>query len=156
MEPFDGYPDWLRDNPRCLGGGNCRTEYGLRLQQITGQRSCVYCGLSLADTYEHWLLLSVEHVLPQQTMSRGPEWKQWVDNVYNLAICCQPCNTLLNGFRLAPEVGAPTTYDGFFALRDAFFSEKKAYVQKWHEAQRRIFDTKPWDRPLDPSTLPRY
>jgi hypothetical protein len=35
MEPFDSYPTWLRENPRCLGGGSCRTGYGLLLQRIT-------------------------------------------------------------------------------------------------------------------------
>ena len=40
MEPFDSYPKWLRENPRCLSGASCRTGYGLMLQRIIKSRPC--------------------------------------------------------------------------------------------------------------------
>ncbi len=66
MEPFASYPEQGRKplgRPRDLTGAR-RSGYGLSLQRMTGQSACAYCGLSLVDTYEHWLLMPVDHVVP--------------------------------------------------------------------------------------------
>ena len=57
MMPFDRYPGRGTMFLGKCGGANCRHGYGLMLQQLTGQTSCAYCGLSLIHTYEHWLLM---------------------------------------------------------------------------------------------------
>ncbi len=66
MEPFASYPEQGREplgRPRDLTGAR-RSGYGPSLQRMTGQPACAYCGLSLVDTYEHWLLMPVDHVVP--------------------------------------------------------------------------------------------
>ena len=72
MEPFFSYPGHGRQplgRPRDPTGA-CRSGYGLGLQRLTGQTSCAYCGVSLVDTYAHWLLLSVDHVVPRGEAQR--------------------------------------------------------------------------------------
>jgi len=154
MEPFDSYPTWLRDNPRCLAGTDCRTGYGLLLQQITRQTRCVYCGMSLVDTYEHWLHLTVDHVIPSYMM-KEPGWREWADNANNMVICCSACNIFLNGFRIRPGTPTPTNWDEFECLRDSAFGQKREQARQRHCAERRIFEGRPWEKPVDPSTLPR-
>ena len=98
IEPFSSYPPWGTVPPRCLSGGNARTGYVLKLQQITGQTRCAYCEMDLTDTYEHWLMISHDHVIPRNAAKIvGIEW---VDNLYNIVLCCSTCNTFLNRYRI--------------------------------------------------------
>ncbi len=154
MEPFDRYPKWLEDNPRCLFGSGSRTGYGLVLQQITRQTSCAYCGLSLVDSYEHWLLLSVDHVIPQH-MARHDGWREWADNANNMVICCSGCNGFLNGYRLKPEPSAPTSFAEFAELRNDVFAAKRVYAQSQRALAESFYSSKPWEREVDPAMLPR-
>ena len=154
MEPFDSYPPWLRENPRCLGGGSCRTGYGLLLQQITRQTKCAYCGLDMAGSYEYWLHMSLDHVIPGY-MAKREGWRTWVDNANNLVLCCSACNAFLNGFRIAADAAAPANFEGFERLRDSVFVQKKEQALQRHEHERRIFNSRPWEKDVDPSTLPR-
>lgn len=153
-QPFGSYPEWLKDNPRCLAGTACRTGYGLMLQQITRQTSCAYCGMSMVDTYEHWLLMSVDHVIPGY-MAKHEDWREWVDNANNMVICCSACNGFLNRFPMGTAPQAPTSFEEFAALRDSVFCQKRAQARARHERERGAFDGKPWEKEVDPSTLPR-
>ena len=66
MNVFDRYPlggRVLLGRPKNLTGA-CRSGYGLELQRRTGETSCAYCDVSLIDEYHHWLLLSIDHVVP--------------------------------------------------------------------------------------------
>jgi hypothetical protein len=154
MEPFAGYPSWLEHNPRCLRGSSCRTGYGLLLQQITRQTQCAYCGQSLIDTHEHWLLLSVDHVLPDY-MKRHEGWREWVDNANNMVICCAGCNGFINGYRLPPETSAPTNFAEFVELRNWVFSGKKAHALDRLAREQEFYRSRPWEQEIDPKTLPR-
>ena len=64
MEPFDQYPGGGRQLLGKMTGANCRHEYGLKLQKLTGQTCCAYCRVSLVEDYYRWLLMSVDHVIP--------------------------------------------------------------------------------------------
>jgi len=154
MEPFDSYPEWLKDRPRCLTGGSCRTGYGLILQRITHQTRCAYCGMSLVDTYDHWLHMTVDHVIPGY-MAKREGWGKWVDNANNMVICCSACNGFLNRFPMGTAPQAPTSFEEFAALRDSVFCQKRAQARARHERERGAFDGKPWEKEVDPSTLPR-
>ena len=154
MEPFESYPEWLKNNPRCLGGGSSRTGYGLVLQRITKQTECAYCELSMVNTYHHWLHMTVDHVIPGY-MAKHEGWREWVDNANNMVICCSACNGFLNGFRLAADTRPPSTFEEFVARRDSLFSEKKARALKRHEHERCIFEKRPWEKDLDCATLRR-
>jgi hypothetical protein len=152
--PFGSYPNSLKDNPRCLAGTACRTGYGLMLQQITGQTRCAYCDLDISDTYDHWLHLSVDHVIPA-SMAKHEGWREWVDNADNMVICCSACNGFLNGFRICEDAVAPTTFEEFAALRAAVFRRKQAKALERHKGERQVFDSRPWEQEIDPDTLTR-
>jgi hypothetical protein len=144
MKPFDSYPKWGTIDPRCLGGGSCRTGYGAKLQQLTGQTTCAYCGLDLTDAYEHWVLLSVDHVIPGSVIrTHGDGWRQWVDNLHNLVICCSACNGFSNRYR--PSLGEPpATFEEFCQVRDRVFAERMERVQERRRLEQRLFETRPW------------
>lgn len=154
MEPFDSYPEWLRESPRCLGGGSCRTGYGLRLQQITGQTACAYCGLDMVGSYHHWLHLTLDHVIPGY-VAKMPGWREWVDNANNTVICCSACNAFLNGFRMPADAKPPSTFGEFVVLRSAVFHEKKTRALQRQDQERAVFEAKPWEQAIDPETLPK-
>jgi hypothetical protein len=64
MEPFDSYPG---GDGQLLGfskGSNCRHQYGLAFMQRTGQKLCAYCGSDFTATYEQWLTMALDHVIP--------------------------------------------------------------------------------------------
>ena len=65
MLPFDFYNEGGRKPIGIFTGGNCRRGYGLKFMQKTGQTSCAYCGLSLIASYETWLNMAIDHVVPK-------------------------------------------------------------------------------------------
>jgi hypothetical protein len=64
--PFDSYPGGGKELLGKLRGsdGTSRRGYGLDFQRRTGQSSCAYCGSNLVENYVHWLLMSIDHVVP--------------------------------------------------------------------------------------------
>ena len=133
MMPFDRYPGGGTMFLGKCGGGNCRHGYCLTLQQLTGQTSCAYCGLSLVDTYEHWLLMSVDHVIPTQTgLALGIE-RSWVEDFCNTVLSCSGCNGFRNRFPLPATAAIPTGIKDFVELRDAIFLTRKELILTAHE-----------------------
>ncbi len=138
--PFDAFPGAGR---QLLGhvktsGRNCRRDYGPPVFQRCGAR-CVYCGVDLNSSYERWLHISVDHVVPELTIGRG--WPaEWVRDAANLVTCCRTCNELLNDFygqywpRQLPD--RPTSLAAFFEIRDRFFDEKLLTAQERQRAER--------------------
>ena len=62
--------------------------------------SCAYCDVSLVDDYYHWLLMSVDHVVPSSEAKRlGIPVASYEDYI-NLVLCCSGCNGFGNRFRL--------------------------------------------------------
>ena len=100
MRPFDQYPNDGSEIMRKMKGGNSRRGYGLELQILTGQTECAYCGVSLVDDFYHWLLLSVDHVIPQKESQRLGIPIEWFDSYSNLVICCSGCNGFDNRKKL--------------------------------------------------------
>jgi hypothetical protein len=149
MEPFDKYPDWLKEYPKCIGGASCRYEYGLRLQRITGQTTCAYCGLDMAGDYRNWLQLSVDHVIPVNTITKElPEWKQWVENAFNKVICCRACNEFFNQHKLKDIKQLPTSWEEFENIRDEIFLKKKEIACARHGKEYDFFLQRKWEAPL--------
>lgn len=145
MKPFDGYPGNGRQLLGKHRGTNCRHEYGLDLQRLTKQTSCAYCGISLIETYERWLMLSVDHVIPTKTGLATGIKPKWLEDMSNMVICCSACNSFGNRFELPRDTHAPETVDEFFELRDRTFIARKAVVLECHSRERRFFETKPWE-----------
>lgn len=146
--PFDHYPG---EGATLLGkcaGGNCRHEYGLKLQRLTGQTSCAYCELSLVDTYEHWLLMSVDHVIPMRTgLELGIE-PSWLEDFCNTVLCCSGCNGFKNRFKLPSTSEVPSESKGFVELRDAIFATRKELILTAREKEREFYSSRPWEKPL--------
>ena len=64
MLPFDLYPAGGRQLLGMSKGANARHEYGLKFMQLTRQTHCAYCDTGLTASYEMWLRLVLDHVIP--------------------------------------------------------------------------------------------
>lgn len=130
--PFDNYPEGGRQLLGRRKGNNCRKGYGLGLQRITGQTTCGYCGLNLVGTYEHWLHLEVDHVVPWGAGRVLGVPDTWLDDLSNLVLACSACNRFNNREKTPAEMECPATLDEFFNLRDDLFRQRKARILAAH------------------------
>jgi hypothetical protein len=146
MSHFDSYPGAGRELLGKCSGGNCRHEYGLKLQRLTGQTACAYCELSLVDTYEHWLLMSVDHVIPTRTGLALGISADWLADYCNTVLCCWACNGFGNRYQLAAETIVPTDFAAFVKLRDETFALRKTLILGCHPKERQFYDSLPWER----------
>lgn len=143
--PFLKYPDQGR---RLLGKRsveNSRRGYGLALRRLSGLSSCAYCGMDLFDSYEHWLLLQVDHVIPTTVGKRLGIPVEWLEDYSNLVLACSACNSFDNQFDDPDVISAPQTENEFFDLRDAVFAKRKPRIYKCQSSERRFFEGKPWE-----------
>lgn len=124
-----GPPDRWGNAPRT---GSARTGYGLPAVQHSDGR-CAYCRIDLSSSYEAWLNLSLEHVVPQGSRQSPSIDPAWLGDLANCVLCCRACNEFLNGYR-APA-GA-STWDEFIELRDRVFVEKRDLVLRRHAIER--------------------
>jgi len=99
MQPFDSYPHQGRALLGVVKGSNCRHGYGLRFMQVTGQTSCAYCGRNFVDSYENWLNIALDHVIPISVCSGLGFAAEWVDDYANKVLACSACNGFRNRFR---------------------------------------------------------
>lgn len=143
--PFDGYPGKGRELLGNSRGDNCRHGYGLRLQRLTGATTCVYCDVDLTDTYEHWLLMSVDHVVPTQAGKALGIPAVWLDDFYNTVLCCSGCNSFDNRFELPDPTQEPKTLEEFFDLRDEIFLIRSKRIREKYDAETRFYRTRPWE-----------
>jgi len=135
--PFAAYPSAGRELlgvPR-WGDGTARRSYGRQVHELCGFR-CAYCGLNLG-TFEGWLQLSIDHVVPQQMIKVGYP-KAWVLDTINVVACCMACNGLFNRDPAALEV--PTTFDASLAIRDELFAQRRARIRKRREQELDWFE----------------
>jgi HNH endonuclease len=117
-----------------------RGGYGASVVQFYGNE-CAYCGRDFSNSYEDWLDLSVDHVVPRNAKDAGipPEW---IEDLHNHVPCCRACNEFLNGFRVTVDV--PTDIVGFLALRDSVLDAKRVRALERHTAEREKFEA--WQR----------
>ena len=137
--PFDSYRFsglQLLGRPRA-GDGTCRYGYGPPVFAECGT-DCVYCGRDLGSTYEAWLDVSVDHVIPRETVKRLDWPAEWVEDIANLVTSCRACNEFLNGYRVLDE--APVTLDEFLAHRDRHFIAKRDRVLETHGRERARYE----------------
>ena len=134
MKPFDDYPGGGYTILRTLKGANARREYGHWLVEH-GQTSCAYCGMSLVDSYDHWLLLTVDHVVPVSEKDRKEGHrlgipKSWHESYSNIVLACSGCNGFRNRYQV-PQQEAKESWEEseFFQLRDRVFQEKAVRIE---------------------------
>lgn len=139
-----------RLNKPAPGNLTARTGYGLPVFRQCGY-VCVYCGLDMRATFENWLQLSVDHVIPRQMKDHGFE-EALIEDITNLVTCCRACNDFGNRYLVAGD--APTSDDAFYDLRDRVFRHRKETILARREAERvayeRAMDDDRGSAPVDP------
>lgn len=146
--PFLKYPDQGRQLLGKRSVDNSRRGYGLALRRLTGLSSCAYCGMDLFDSYEHWLLLQVDHVIPTTVGKRLGIPSEWLEDYSNLVLSCSACNSFDNQFGAPEIISAPQTEDEFFDLRDAVFTKRKPRIFECQSLERSFFEGKPWEKKI--------
>ena len=151
MEPFDRYPGGGSVLLGALRGANARYEYGLQLQRVTGEHACAYCGMELTDTYEHWLLLTVDHVVPVSVARALRIPRPLYNDLINCVLACSACNGFDNRFSYEEPVATARgghrfgrSAEAFVELRNIVFAERRARITKLHAAERAFYAAKPW------------
>jgi hypothetical protein len=117
------------------GDGSCRGGYGLAVMRRYGT-TCAYCARDLAGSYEAWLDLSVDHVVPRNAIAVGVS-VEWIEDLLNHVTCCRACNEFLNGLRIT--VVPPTDLAAFTELRDFVLSVKRERAIERHRVERTKF-----------------
>lgn len=123
---------------RC--GANARREYGRQLHLLTGERCCAYCGLDLYASYEHWLLLQIDHVVPSGMARALGIPAAFFEDAINLVLACAGCNGFDNRYVDAAEPRADWDLDAFLALRDATFIVRYERIAARRALERVFFD----------------
>ncbi|MEZ5943938.1 MAG: HNH endonuclease signature motif containing protein [Planctomycetaceae bacterium] len=144
--PFDSYPDGGRKLLGRRSVTNSRRGYGLELRKLTNQTCCVYCGLDIYVSYENWLLLQVDHVIPTTVGKRLGIPSDWMEDYSNLVLACSGCNTFANQFDDMTIQDSPRTTEEFHALRDRVFLARKPIIEEYQRKEREFFDSAPWSR----------
>lgn len=145
---YEGGGRRLLGRPR-QGDLTARHGYGPPVFEQCGY-ACVYCGLDMRATFEGWLQLSVDHVIPRQ-MTRLGYPVEWVEDITNLVTCCRACNDFGNRYTVADP--PPTPEAAFFDLRDQVFQTRKAAVLAKRDQERAVYEKLPAlgpDRPSPP------
>ena len=139
MKPFDNYPGRGRELvERKLPSGTARHDYGPPVAEYCGYK-CAYCARDLAESYEAWLDLQVDHVIPRSAIKLGFREGR-IDDIANLVICCAACNAFLN--RHTVKDRPPDDLQMFFDLRDRVFEEKRRKARKRHDQERQFWTKK--------------
>ena len=132
------------DLPRKLSGRipwssqSSRRGYGLPVFERSNY-TCLYCKRDLKSTYENWLNISIEHIIPHSTLKVwGADFDIWIDDLSNTGACCRACNGFLTVFKLSSE--APKSLEEFYDLRDKVYLQKKELALRRHKVERTWFE----------------
>lgn len=144
MQPFDSYPHGGRTLLGRRSGGNARWEYGLKLQRLTGQTRCAWCDVDLVSDYHHWLLLTVDHVVPTAEAGRLGIPFDLSEDYLNLVLSCAGCNGFDNQYRSMRALRQAWSIEDFVALRDAVFLERRPRIAQRRHRELEFFESRPW------------
>ncbi len=142
MRPFDEYPSCGRKPIGRVSGANCRHEYGLKFMRKTGQTTCAYCGVDFAASYETWLTMALDHVVPTSVCRDLGIPDQWADDCANKVLACSACNSFCNRYAPKDNPPKPTNFEEFSKLRDRVFAERRELIMESHQRERDFFDEK--------------
>ena len=106
--PFASYPSEGRALLGRVRGANCRHEYGLRHQRLTGQECCAYCALDFTSCYENWLMMALDHVVPASVCLGASVPIEWMDDHANRVLCCAACNGFKNRWKPTEPLICPS------------------------------------------------
>ena len=145
MKPFDDYPEGGYTILPKLRSGNARREYGHWLVK-RGQTTCAYCETSLVDSYEHWLLLTVDHVIPVTDKDRKEGHylgipKEWHESYSNIVLACSGCNGFCNRYKVTWQNPKESWQKSeFFAFRDKVFRDRAAQIGEARDSEKHFYN----------------
>lgn len=144
MLPFDLYPGGGRKLLGVTKGSNARHEYGCELMRLSGGSRCAYCETDLTSTYQMWLTMVVDHVVPIKLckLARIPD--NWCWDYSNAVLACAACNGFCNRYSPSFSVVPPETPEAFYNLRDEIFNERKRLIAARHEEELKFFNGRSW------------
>ena len=116
MIPFDEYLGGGRVLLGQVKGANCRHEYGLQFIHKTGQTKCAYCGADFGVSYETWLTMALDHVVPVSVCNGLGIRAEWQEDVTNKVLACAACNSFRNRYKSPAEVTCPKSRDEFLYM----------------------------------------
>ena len=148
MQPFDSYPHQGRALLGKAVGSNCRHGYGLKFMQITRQTKCAYCGHDFIVSYQNWLHMALDHVVPKSVCVGFGFSAEWIEDCANKVLACAACNGFYNRYRPSSDVVCPLSLSEFFDLRDRIFSERKAPILRKHEEEKQFFNRRLWGKEI--------
>ena len=143
MKPFEDYPNAGQTILKKMGRTNTRREDGLWLMDHTKQTCCAYCNLSLVDTYEHWLLVNVDHVIPTKECELLGIPKEWYHSFSNTVLACFGCNLFDNRYQIEWQQSRSSnewTVPMLVALRDKVFQERRQRIQDRRADEVRFYE----------------
>jgi hypothetical protein len=146
MRPFDSYPGGGNELLGRVVGGNCRRGYGLRFVQKTGQTACAYCGMDLVGSYQSWLQMALDHVVPKSVCKNFSLPDDWVEDYTNKVVTCAACNGFDNRYKPPGDAECPQSLQAFYRLRDRIFAERIARIAECHKTERQLFERRPWEQ----------
>lgn len=144
MMPFDEYPGGGKELLGRVPGGNCRHGYCLKFIQKTRQTACAYCGLPLLKSYQNWLQMALDHVVPRGVCGKLSLPQDWVEDYGNRVLTCAACNGFDNRYKPPPTTTCPQSLEDFFGLRDRIFADRKARIAACHKKETEFFEGRPW------------
>lgn len=143
MYPFSNYAGNGNTILKKMGRANARREDGLWLMENTGQVKCAYCEISLVDEYYHWLLLNVDHVIPERECKRLNLPADWHHSFTNTVLACSGCNIFDNHYSIIWQSPKPQwTVEEFVTLRDKVFVERKMRILKRRSEEIRFYENR--------------
>src|SRR5947209_8765967 len=99
MEPFDSYPGKGKEKLGHTRGSNSRRGYGLKFMRKTGQTRCAYCDLNLVASFDTWLQIALDHVVPKNACTTLSLDRDWTEDCINKVLACAACNGFVNRFK---------------------------------------------------------
>jgi hypothetical protein len=112
----------------------------------TGQRSCAYCGISLVDTFENWLQMALDHVVPRSVCKSLSIFVDWQEDCFNRVLACLACNGFDNRFKLQVLPACPASLEAFCELRDRIFAERWKRVKICRAEEQEFFSQRHWEQ----------
>ncbi len=149
MQPFTSYPGQGRKLLGKVVGSNCRHGYGLKFMRVTGQTKCAYCGHDFTVSYENWLQMALDHVVPRSVCGSLRLHDDWVEDCSNKVLACGACNSFFNRYKPSWEFDCPDTLDAFYDLRDRIFEDRKRPILQKHKDERAFFARRAWEQSVN-------
>lgn len=107
------------------------------------QTCCAYCTHSLVDTYEHWLLVNIDHVISAKECERLGIPKEWHHSFSNTVLACFGCNLFNNRYQIEWQQSRPANewiVPMLVALRDRVFQERRQRIQDRRADEVRFYE----------------